>query len=429
MADILIASVPIHGHVAPMLAAAASMVQRGHRIRFLTGARFAADVEASGSVFVPLPAEADFDDRIVAAGLADAQRPDGIRGLRYDVTRTFLAPARAQYDALVEALTERTDAVMVDPTFIGAGLLAAGPRAQRPPVIIGGVLPLTLASNWAPPFGPGIQPRPGPIRRLDRARFRLLRLMVERVVFAQAQRDFDALSRTVIGRGADAFVLDWVSITDGIVQFSAPSFEYPRPDATVPIRFAGPIIGPSSGELPDWWGDLDSGRPVVLVTQGTIANNDLGMLVRPAIEGLAGADLLVVVTTGGPAVADLGPLPANVRAAEFLPYADLFPKVDVFVTNGGYGGVQFALSHGIPLVAGGAGEDKPEVAARVGWSGVGVNLRTGRPSARAVADAVATVLRDSRYRAAAQLAAREIAAARGVVEIEELIAGRAVSPG
>jgi hypothetical protein len=39
------------------------------------------------------------------------------------------------------------------------------------------------------------------------------------------------------------------------------------------------------------------------------------------------------------------------------------------------------------------------------------------------------VLRDSRYRAAAQLAAREIAAARGIVEIEELIAGRAVSPG
>jgi hypothetical protein len=44
--------------------------------------------------------------------------------------------------------------------------------------------------------------------------------------------------------------------------------------------------------------------------------NDLGMLVRPAIEGLAGADLLVVVTTGGPPVADLGPLAANVRAAE-----------------------------------------------------------------------------------------------------------------
>jgi UDP:flavonoid glycosyltransferase YjiC (YdhE family) len=32
------------------------------------------------------------------------------------------------------------------------------------------------------------------------------------------------------------------------------------------------------------------------------------------------------------------------------------------VTNGGYGGVQMALSYGVPLVVAGASEDKPEVA-------------------------------------------------------------------
>ena len=43
----------------------------------------------------------------------------------------------------------------------------------------------------------------------------------------------------------------------------------------------------------------------------------------------------------------------------------LLPRTDVLVTNGGYGGVQQALAHGVPLVVAGRTEDKVEVAARV----------------------------------------------------------------
>jgi UDP:flavonoid glycosyltransferase YjiC (YdhE family) len=57
------------------------------------------------------------------------------------------------------------------------------------------------------------------------------------------------------------------------------------------------------------------------------------------------------------------------------------------VTNGGYGGIQFALAHGVPLVVAGETEEKPDIAARVAWSGAG-NLKTGTPSADAVKAAV-----------------------------------------
>ena len=70
--------------------------------------------------------------------------------------------------------------------------------------------------------------------------------------------------------------------------------------------------------------------------------------------------MLLIVTTGGPPVEKLGPLPPNVRAAEYLPYDKLFPQLDVMVTNGGYGGVHYALAHSVPLVVAGGGEDKPE---------------------------------------------------------------------
>ena len=140
------------------------------------------------------------------------------------------------------------------------------------------------------------------------------------------------------------------------------------------------------------------------------------------MDALADADVLVVVTTGGPPVEALGPLPSNVRAAEYLPYDSLFPLLDVMVTNGGYGGVHYALAHSVPLVVAGGGEDKPEVAARVAWSGVGVNLRTGRPQPEAIRQAVRRVLDDPRYRTAAAITAGQIAEAPGVDGFAQLIA-------
>jgi UDP:flavonoid glycosyltransferase YjiC (YdhE family) len=420
MSHYLIASVAIHGHVSPLLAVASGLVERGHHVRFLTGARFATVVAQTGSTFVALPKDADYDDRL--HGGVSHDRPAGIAGLRYDVAQTFLAPARAQYDALAMLIGPKqpaADAVIVDPTFVGAMLLAAHPVGSRPPVVVGGVLPLPLSSSAVPPFGLGLQPWAGP---LNRPRNAVLRTFVEKVVFAPVQRDLDALHRAIHGRNADSFILDWVSRADAIVQFSVPAFEYPRPEAVVPLHFAGPISQSSGTELPDWWSDLDAAQHVVLVTQGTIANTDLAELVGPTLEALADEDVLVVVATGGPQVEELGVLPVNARASQFLRYDLLFPRLAAMVTNGGYGGVHYALAHGVPLVVAGATEDKPEVAARVAWSGTGINLHTGRPKPPAIRRAVRRVLDTPRYQRAAAAMAAQIRTTRGVDALINAIA-------
>ena len=196
-------------------------------------------------------------------------------------------------------------------------------------------------------------------------------------------------------------------------------------DRTRPCRCISSALpagkAPTTFEHPSWWSDLDGSRPVVLATQGTIANLDFSELVRPTLEGLADADVLVVATTGGAPVEALGPLPANARVAEFLPYDELLPLVDVMVTNGGFGGVHYALKHGVPLVIAGSSEDKPEVAARAVWSESGVSLHTGRPSARQVADAVQRAVADPRYRAGAAALQAQIRAAGGIDELVSMI--------
>ncbi|MDX3191834.1 hypothetical protein PV458_25775 [Streptomyces sp. MN03-5084-2B] len=99
-------------------------------------------------------------------------------------------------------------------------------------------------------------------------------------------------------------------------------------------------------------------------------------------DRLAEEDVLVAVATGGRPLDSLPPLPPNARAAEFLPYDELLPKTGVYVVNGGYGGVQYALRHGVPIVAAGHQEDKPEVVARVAWAGVGRRITARVPTGR-----------------------------------------------
>jgi UDP:flavonoid glycosyltransferase YjiC (YdhE family) len=193
------------------------------------------------------------------------------------------------------------------------------------------------------------------------------------------------------------------------MQLTVPSFEFPR-DIPPSVHFIGalPII-PNQAPIPAWAHELDSSRKVVLVTQGTLANHNFGLLIAPTLAALANeSDLLVVATAGGrPIEAIPGPIPGNARLASYLPFEWMLPKVDVFVTNGGYGSVNQAMSFGIPLVTAGLTEDKADVNARVAWSGVGINLGTNEPTPQALHEAIRTVLDKPNYRLLASLMAEE----------------------
>lgn len=252
------------------------------------------------------------------------------------------------------------------------------------------------------PFGPGLLP---PTTDEERARYNEMRVQMG-AIFADAQQYvegvFTSMGVTLPGPLFNAMA----AVPDHLLQLTVPAFEYPRSDAPHGFRFIGPFpAGPDSEfERPDWWADLSSGRSVVVVTQGTVENNDLSQLVVPTLSALADADVTVVAATARPDGPDMvraemdGQVPANVHLAGFVPFEQLLPLADVLVTNAGYGGVQTALRHGVPLVVAGETEDKPEVAARVEWSGTGVNLHSARPQVTAVRAAVDEVLNELRYR-------------------------------
>ena len=421
MSSIVIGSVPIYGHVTPLLPVARHFVERGYRVRFVTGSRFARSVEATGAEHVPLPAEADYDDRQDwNQTFPERATLKGTKALAHDIEHIFIRPGQAQHDTVMALhAAEPVDVVLTDPGFTGGAFLLGHPLGTRPPIVMCGMVPLTISSRDTAPTGMGLTPLRGPFGRIRNS---VLALLASKLVLPPAERIADQIFQRLHGRPIPFACLDWPRHAEAIVQFTVPEFEYPRSDAPATLHFAGPISASGSqAPLPPWWHELDGSRPVVHLTQGTIANRDYRQIIQPALEGLADDDVLLVVSTGGRPVESLPPLPANARAAEFLPYDDLLPKTDVYVTNGGYGGVHCALRYGVPIVAAGSQEDKPEVNARIAWSGVGRRIRSETPSPAAVRRAVHAVLDDPRYRAAARRMAERMAETRGVHRLAEVV--------
>lgn len=422
---VLVCAVPSVGHVAPLLALSRAMAARGHDVHVYTGARFRNRVQAAGARFETMSAALDPDGRPLEDFLPELRDLTGLANLRYALKHFFIDSGLGQLTDLREIVPRlRPDVIVVDAAFRGADLLHE--LGEGPPWVAVGVMPLMLSSRDTPPFGPGILPLPGRLGRL------------RNVVLQRAAR---VLMRDVIGH-ADGqrsglglpprreLVFDSALSPYLYLQTGVPALEYPRSDLPPQVHFVGLMTEPPSVEtqdLPPWWGEVvHSDRPVVHVTQGTVSTDPQELLI-PTLRALADADVLVVATTGGLSTRVLGDLPANARAADFVPHSALLPHVSVMVTNGGFGGVLGALAHAIPLVVGGSTQDKPEVASRVQFAEAGINLRTGKPTEADIRHAVDRVLTDPRFRRGAEAVAAAIARSGGAEAAADLVDAVAVS--
>jgi MGT family glycosyltransferase len=407
MARILLGTIPIAGHVAPLLSIARALIARGHELVWYTGAKYQALVAGSGATPARFTHARDFDDAAYDGTFPGRSELKGIAQLRYDLRHVFVEGITGQLADLAALQRELSaDLLLMDPGLVGGALHA---ELSGTPNVVVGVVPLPCSSRDTAPFGPGLAPRADTIGQVRNA---VLNTLVQRVLLRDVQKRWNELRREH-GLPPTSWWIDaGIRGAALYLQPTIAAFEYPRRDLPANVRFIGPLpVRPALvPEHPDFWHELHGTRPVVHVTQGTLANANPD-LIAPAIAGLADEDALVVVATGGrdPASLGLSRVPGNVRVARFFDYGELLPRLSVMVTNGGYGGVQLALSHGVPLVVSGVTEDKAEVAARVAWSGAGIDLRAQRPSPAAVREAVKKVLANPGFRQRARTLASEYA--------------------
>jgi hypothetical protein len=307
-----------------------------------------------------------------------------------------------QYRGLQQIIARKNiDLVMTDVLFFGElPLLLSG--ESRPPVIACGV----IAPSWIDPAfsiftGPDAAPGGRARNIADNETFESMRAPGYEYVDAVLDRWGVTISR--------GFTLNSLyHLPDVFLQFCTEALEYPMEDRPTNLVYTGPILRRDSDiETPAWMDQLDRSLPVVLVSQGTLANFDY-QLVNPALLGLANEPVQVVVTAGGSKDGKI--LSAeNAIVEPYVPYEQILPMTSVFVTNGGYNGVQQALSYGVPIVCYGESEEKPLVSARVAWSGAGIALKAGVSMPEQVRDAVHTILYNPSYTERAWTLGAEIA--------------------
>lgn len=434
MAKVIIAATPIYGHVAPLVSISAELVSRGHQVTFLTGAAFRSSVQRTGASYVPLGGDADFDISNAAAFPERLALPAGPERIDFDLRHLFIDPIVEQHRALQAFLVEAAIhspgepvVLLHDTGFMGMWPVLLGAPGMRPSGVIGlGVVPLPLTSVDTAPFGFGLPPDSS---EAGRSRNRGLNAMVINELFAQTQAHLVSVLSKVGTKCAPPFVFDaMVSLPDRFLQLTVAALEYERSDAPAGLRFVGalppgaPVFSP-----PPWWGEVVGHKIVVVVTQGTIANLDFDELIRPTLLALADMDLLVIAVTGR-ACTDFGPVPANAKVIDFIPFDLLMPHIDLLVSNGGYGGIQQALSAGVPLVLAGESEDKTEVAARAAYTGAAINLKTSHPSVEGIRCAVTAGLRDPEFKRQARRLMAEYQIHDAMLSIENCVLEFSIEP-
>jgi MGT family glycosyltransferase len=420
---IVVATVPLTGHVQPMLLVVRALVARGHDVIWYAASKFRPAIEKTGAAFAPMHPSLDWDDADIEAALPALQKRRGLARVKAQLIHMFILPMEKQLRDLEALVQQHAPAVVLaDSAHLGAALVS---ETQRLPWATLGISALVVPSIDTAPFGPGWRPSSS---RLGRWRNRFLNWLVFRCMFRKVNQAYQR-SRVAAGLSSRTSYFEVLS-PYLYLQPTVPAFEYTRADLAAQIRFIGPLVPqPSANDsaLPSWWADVEaahhSGTPVVMITQGTLAT-DASELIVPALRGLAALNMLVIVTT----TQLLAPtdVPGNARIATFIPYHLAMPLLAAVVTNGGYGGVQMALRYGVPLVVAGGSEEKPEIAARVAWCGAGIDLRTGRPSPVSVAAAVTKVLSDAQYKTRAAEIAQQMqhhdAPNEAAALIEQLVA-------
>ncbi len=388
MARFLITTDPSVGHVTPPMPIARKLVERGHEVVWITGRMYRGRVETTGARFHPLPKEIDPGEMEIYEFYPQMKELKGLAQIKWIMKHVFLDACFPLIETLDSIVAHFQAEVFVgDITSYGLGFWSEMMGGGLGACIT--LVPLSLPSRDTAPWGLGLLPGNNLITK---GRNRLANFLTYRVLLRDLTKYANSVRRQL---GLDRLNGDFMSamwkMPSLIMHNSTPAFEYPRSDLPENVHFIGPILfkPDHTFQPPHWWSDLKGSEPVILVNQGTLAKN-LDDLIVPTIQGLKDEQMLVVAVPVKEG--QLGELPEHVRAEPFIPFGNLLPHVNVMVTNGGYGGTQMALAHGIPLVVAGETEDKMEVAARVEWAGAGINLRKQRPSPGEVRDAVKEVL-------------------------------------
>jgi len=186
------------------------------------------------------------------------------------------------------------------------------------------------------------------------------------------------------------------------------------------FKFIGPVFNRRKTVVPfNWDAFNDIKQPKILVSIGTTFDHEHKKnFFTKVIEAFAAENLHVVVVSDS---ALFESWPANFTVQREVPQLDLLPHLDAVVCHGGHNTVCETLMHGLPMVVIPIAYDQSHVAGRVFRVGAGERLNFNRFKAGHLKEAVNKVMQDGSYKMAAEEIKQSFTDAGGTASAADLL--------
>lgn len=395
---ILFATVSGDRHINPLTGLAKYLQDAGCDVRWYASKHYTPKFQQLSIYHYPLQRAKDFNCCNINDVFPERARITGtFDKITYDQINVLALPATRYFEDIQDIrVTFPFDVMIVDNMFTAAPIVR---EKLKVPVVAIGVVPLPASSKDLPPYGMGIAPSTGPAARIKQA---LLRFMSNQILLKKASRVYEEIFESFGMRYKVLNILDSiVRYTDLVLQIGTPGLEYQRSDMGSNIRFIGAMRPYAGTEPAKTWFDerLKQYKKAVLITQ-SITEKDISKLIIPALQAFHNTDVLTIVATGGRGTESLQKRYAgnNVIIEDYIPFDDVMPHVDAFITDGCYGSVLQSLQHQLPIIAAGVDEGRNEICARIGFLKYGLDLHTETPTAALLSKAFEHVLRNDVYK-------------------------------
>jgi len=407
-------SMPLTGHLNPMIALARKLKSRGHEVVFIGVPDVGPYARAAGLNFVSYCDE-ELPEGSCASVLAPAAKLHGTEATRWTIQgagRVMFQLAsqhlsRVIAETAVEALVLDTIHMYLELVPMSLGIPYAHVWAILNIDFSGTTLPSVLTGQYDDTPARNIEN----LKESDNAFFGIVQDLAEKYAERVGLKLDWSNPRATVSRHAAAVVSQTPK------EFDLPGIPWPSQ-----FHYTGPFFDEAGRELiPFPWEKLDD-RPLVYLSLGTLVNglDSIYKTILPAVGRMP--EIQVVLAKGNNIdLADLGPIPPNVIVVDKAPQLKLLKRAALCITHAGLNTALESLAEGVPMMAIPIGYDQFGVAIRIAYHGVGEFLEIEHLSVDRLHELVRKVLHTPAYREKAQYFRNVIAKRRGLDVAAEAI--------
>jgi MGT family glycosyltransferase len=368
MAKFVFVVPPLTGHINPTLSMGAVLLQRGHRVGWITLDKSLASKLPEGGELLYI----NYDE-------SDQQKQDseqyldiitkkivyGIDSIKFLYEEVLIPLNRHSYEGIVNLLDQfKPDLVITDHQMFAGAIAAA---------------------NKNLPYATSVT-APAAIKVMDELP-KVHEWEVNQIVALQREFGIDNASS--------------IACSSLLTMVLTSQLFFGEMELPAHYRFTGPVINRRSVKLTfDWYRLQASNRPKILVSIGTTFDHEhKKSFFTKVIEAFGNEDITVVVVSD-PALFD--EWPTNFIVKTQVPQLELLPHLGAVVCHGGHNTVCETLLNGLPMVVIPIAYDQSHVAGRVVRTGAGLRLNFNRFKAGHLKDSVNEILSTPNYKAAAE---------------------------